>query len=224
MKEIEALVNNVAHEVKNPLAIILQGIDYLKEKLKSEDENVGLILKYMVDAINRADNVIAGLLEFASLSKFDMQSQDLNAVMEKTLSLMQVEFDRYRIRVDRKLAIDLPLLKIDKKRMEQAFVNILLNAVQAMPEGGPLCVETGLKARPENKRAVFIEIKDTGVGIPKESLDRIFGPFFTTKRERGSSGMGLAMASQIIRTHGGGIAIENRVGSPGVRVTLTLPV
>lgn len=224
MKEIEALANSVAHEVKNPLAIILQGAEYLKEKLKSGDENVSLILRYMGDAINRVDNVMVGLLEFSSFSKFDMQPADLNSVMEKALSLMQIEFDRYRIKVVRDLIEDLPPIKMDRKRMEQAFVNILLNAVQAMPGGGTLRVKTGLKACAENRRTVFIQIEDTGTGIPKESLERIFGLFFTTKRERGSSGLGLAVSSQIMRTHGGTIAIENRVGSPGARVTLTLPV
>jgi len=224
MKEIEVLANSVAHEVRNPLAIILQGIEYLKEKLKPEDKNVGLILEYIVDAIRRADNVIVGLLEFAHFSKFDMAPSDLNSLMEKTLSFMQIDFDRHRIRVTRDLKGDLPLVKMDKKKMEQVFVNILLNAVQAMPDGGTLNVKTRLKDSREGKRVVIIQIEDTGIGIPKESLDRIFKLFFTTKRERGSSGLGLAISSQIMRTHGGGIAIENRVGLPGVRVTLTLPI
>ena len=224
MKEIEVLVNSVAHEVKNPLAIILQGIEYIKDKLKTEDGNVGLILKYMTDAIDRADNVIMGLLEFAHFSKFDMVPSDLNSLMEKALSFMQIEFDRHRIRVMRDLEGGLPPVQMDKKKMERVFINILLNAIQAMPDGGTLGVKTRLKDSGEAKRAVLIQIEDTGIGIPKESLDRIFKLFFTTKRERGSSGLGLAISSQIMRTHGGGIAIENRVGLPGVRVTLTLPI
>ena len=224
MKELEVIAHRIAHEIKNPLAIILQGVEYLKDKLKAADGNVLQVLKFMGNSIIRADNVIEGLLEFASLPQFVMQPQDLNVVMEKTLSVMQTELDRYRIRVDKQLAIDLPLVKIDKKRMEQVFVNILLNALQAMPEGGALNIETGLKSGPEKRKTVFIEIMDTGTGIPKESLERVFNLFFTTKREKGSRGLGLAISRQIMRTHGGGIAIENRVGSPGVKVTLTLPV
>ena len=160
MKEIDGIAHSVAHEIKNPLAIALQGVEYLKENLRLENENVSLILKYMGDSISRADNVVMALLEFASLSQFNMHSQDLNAIMEKTLSVMQIEFDRHQIKVNKRLAIDLPLLKIDNKRMEQVFSNILLNAVQAMPDGGTLSVETGLRPGSENNKSVFIRKKD----------------------------------------------------------------
>jgi signal transduction histidine kinase len=223
MEEIGELVNNVAHEVKNPLAIILQGVEYLKEKLKSNDESIVLILRFMGDAIIRADKVIVGLMDFANLSRFDMQANNLNAVMEKALLKIKVDLDRHQIQVVKNLREDLPLARIDKKRIEQVFVNVLMNAVQAMPEGGVLFVKTYPLEVQGGRKAAFVQIEDTGPGISKEISQRIFSPFLTTKREKGSRGLGLAVSRYIIQMHGGTIDIKNRKESPGASVRVVLP-
>lgn len=224
MQEVGRLASGVAHEVKNPLAIILQGIEYLREKLESEDPNVSLILRYMGDAITRADNVIVGMLDFASLSTFDMEPAHLNSILDKTLSLMKIEFDRHQIRVERNFQEVLPLIELDAKRIEQVFVNLLLNAVQAMPGGGFLSITTEAKDLEGYKKAVFVRFEDDGRGIPPDILKRIFDPFFTTRREQGGYGLGLAVSRHIMEMHGGKIEIENRKDSPGVRATLIFRV
>jgi C4-dicarboxylate-specific signal transduction histidine kinase len=221
MQEVGRLASGVAHEVKNPLAIILQGVEYLKDKLKTEDENITLVLKYIGDAIIRADNVVVGLLDFASLSKFNMEPGDLNSSIDNSLSLLRNDLDRYHIQVARNFKENLPLVKIDNNRIEQVFVNIILNAIQAMPTGGLLSIKTDIEEQEENKKYVVVQIQDTGTGISKETLEKIFNPFFTTRRSAGGSGLGLAVSRHIIQMHGGKIDIENREDQFGVRVTLS---
>jgi signal transduction histidine kinase len=220
MQELGRLASGVAHEVKNPLAIILQGIEYLKDKLSLEDPNVSSILRYMGDAIIRADNVVVGMLDFASLSNFEMKPAHLNFLLDKTLALMKIEFDRHQIRVQRNFKEDLPLVDLDAKRIEQIFVNLLLNAVQAMPGGGSLSITTETRELQGHNKAVLVRFEDEGRGIPKDIVERIFDPFFTTRREQGGYGLGLTVSRHIMEMHGGKIDIENKKDSPGVEVTL----
>jgi signal transduction histidine kinase len=223
MQEVGRLASGVAHEVKNPLAVIMQGVEYLKEKLKSQDPNVAAVLKYISDAVVRADKVVVGLLDFASLSKFDMQPQDVSAVLNSALALMRNDFLRRRIEVEKIAGEDLPLVRLDKNRMEQVFVNILLNAAQAMPNGGRLLIQISAQGAGEESKIIKVRFLDTGAGIPSEVLSNLSRPFFTTKRQQGGSGLGLAVCRHIMQMHGGDFEIENRQDSTtGAKVTLTL--
>src|SRR5439155_10787967 len=160
---------------------------------------------------------------------------DFNAVLEHSLWLVNFELTRSRICVARDLAADLPSVPLDKAKMEQVFINLFMNAIQAMPHGGTLSVKTSarrLEHEPEvNERSfgpfqtgdtvVIAEIQDTGLGIPPEKLPRIFEPFFTTKPTGVGTGLGLPVTKQIIDLHGGIINIEP-ASEGGVRVNLML--
>ena len=237
MESVGRLAAGVAHEVKNPLAVILQGLSYLSRPLaNSEDGNVALALNYAKEAVRNADTVIRGLLDFSALKEMEMHPQKLNAVVEQALVLIKHELDRAHIHLVKDLDPHLLPLRLDKNKMEQVLINLFVNAVHAMPKGGTLAVRTF--ARPltsydvvrgnrwnENFRlgepVVLVEIEDTGFGIPETVLPKIFDPFFTAKPTGKGSGLGLTVTKNIIELHGGTIDVRNRKEG-GVKVTLIL--
>ncbi|UCB56637.1 MAG: HAMP domain-containing protein [Candidatus Omnitrophota bacterium] len=220
MEVVGKLASGVAHEVKNPLAIILQGMEYLSQKEELRTEDILPVLKDVTEAVRRADSVIKGMLDFASLSKLNMVAENLNALLDASLLLMKHQFDRYHIQVIRDFEEGLPDVKIDRNKIEQVFVNLISNAIHSMPHGGNLTVKTHSK-KMEPETAVVVEIEDTGEGIPEDILDKIFDPFFTTKRKEGGAGLGLSIVRNIVEMHNGTIEIRNREEA-GVRATLVL--
>jgi signal transduction histidine kinase len=238
LKVIGGLASGVAHEVKNPLAMILLGVDYLKKKIQPGDEKLSTTLKHMEDAIHRADGIVTGLLNFASLSKLDIARENLNSAVENSLRLVKIQLDKHRIQIISDLGEDIPDVKIDKNRIEQVFVNLFRNAINAMREEGGLTVRTYAKELTEpgndvgrrrgdlfelGETVVIAEIEDNGPGIPKDILDKIFDPFFTTRRSNGGSGLGLSVVRNIIKMHNGKIEIENRKKG-GVKITVIFKV
>lgn len=238
LKVIGGLASGVAHEVKNPLAMILLGVDYLKKKIQPGDEKLSTTLKHMEDAIHRADGIVRGLLDFASLSKLDIARENLNSAVENSLRLVKIQLDQHRIQIISDLGEDIPDVKIDKNRIEQVFVNLFMNAINAMREGGGLTVRTYAKELTEpgndvgrrrgdlfelGETVVIAEIEDNGPGIPKDILDKIFDPFFTTRRSNGGTGLGLSVVRNIIKMHNGKIEIENRKEG-GVKITVIFKV
>ncbi|MDP2968406.1 MAG: ATP-binding protein [Deltaproteobacteria bacterium] len=230
---IGRLATGVAHEVKNPLAIIMQGIDYLSANVPLDKANVSLTLKHMNDAVMRADNITKGLLSFSSEQEIKKMPQNLDSIIEGSLLFVKNLLDKYHIEVIKELGKDIPSLNLDEGRIEQIFLNLFLNAIDAMPGGGQLKVRTYNKEltavevssgegdvfKPGDA-AVIAEIEDTGTGIPGDILDKIFDPFFTTKRDKGGTGLGLPIVRNIVETHNGEIKIENITDRSGVRVTL----
>jgi signal transduction histidine kinase len=223
--------------VKNPLAVILQGVTYLSRLgvPHYNDNDVNLVLEKMQDAVTRADRVVKGLLDFSSPSAPEMVSTALNRVVEQALSLVQHELVRAHITVVTELGKDLPPLKLNRNKIEQVFVNLFMNAVQAMPEGGTLTIRTAVQSgsrlgpvvggrktglRRSGETLVVVELEDTGTGIPEDKLDRVFDPFFTTKPVGQGTGLGLPVTRKIIELHGGAMHIRNRQAG-GVLVTLT---
>jgi PAS domain S-box-containing protein len=235
MESIGTLAAGVAHEVKNPLQTILMGLTYLSKNTPVGDENIAMVLTDMRDAVKRADAIVRDLLSLSASRQLEIEEGDLNAVIEHSLWLVNYELTRFRITVVRGLAAHLPRVRLDKAKMEQVFINILMNAIQAMPQGGTLTLKTSArflqKARildgrnsspfSADDRAVVAEIQDTGIGIPDEKLPRIFEPFFTTKPAGAGTGLGLPVTKQIIDLHGGTIDIRP-ASSGGVRVTIML--
>jgi PAS domain S-box-containing protein len=235
MESVGRLAAGVAHEVKNPLAIILSGIDYLAEREKGDrirDE----VLREMEQAVHRADRILAGLLDFSVPRSLEPRSENLNAVIEQALLLVKHELDRSRVTVVRELATELPPAWVDQRKVEQVFINVFLNAVQAMPSGGVLTVKTWVRPAAEpgfavgsrtsklvrkGGRFVVAEIDDTGSGIPPDQLRKVFEPFFTTKPTKKGTGLGLTVAKAIVEMHGGTLTIANRARG-GVQVLITL--
>ncbi len=221
------LAAGVAHEVKNPLAIMLMGLEYLAGQLEAHpDAEIGSVLKEMKQAVMRADSIVRGLLNFASQRELELQAEELNPVVENSLILVKHELDRAHVQVVKNLDPSLPKLLIDRLKLEQVFVNVFTNAAHAMPNGGLLTVTTArqiaqVTAQGSAKSArVVVVVDDTGSGIPKKLLAKIYDPFFTTKPTGQGTGLGLTVTQKIIELHSGTIEIQNRPEG-GVRVILS---
>jgi PAS domain S-box-containing protein len=232
LKSIGRLAAGVAHEVKNPLAILKMGIEFLSTQ-ESTDEHTPMILKEMNDALTRADGVILGLLDFSAPKQLEVRREDINNIIKAALKLVRGEM-KGAFEIERDLQPNLPLLKLDAGKISQVFVNLFINAVHAMGDGGTLSVRTYAKqltgvganisdSRSESFRVgqtiVVAEIDDTGGGIPEDKLAKIFEPFFTTKPTGKGTGLGLSVVKTIIDLHGATIDIRN-LHDAGVRVTL----
>jgi signal transduction histidine kinase len=174
-------------------------------------------------------------MDFSAPEQLELHPQDLNALLEKSLLLVGNELLIRRISVIRQLGPGLPLVQLDGPKMEQAFVNVLTNAAQAMPDGGALTVRTyaiagqpcaaskaGGKTANTASTRVMVEIDDTGPGVPEEKLGRVFEPFFTTKAPGQGTGLGLSVCRRIILLHSGSIEMKNLPAGGGARVTVTL--
>jgi signal transduction histidine kinase len=235
MESIATLAAGVAHEVKNPLAILQMGLNYLAGKVPAEAK-VTLVLDEMREAIQRADNITRGLLNFAADQAPVVQPVDLNLLLQDSLRLLRHELASARIGLEMDLAPDLPEVAVDRTQIQQVFLNVFLNAIQAMPQGGRLRVRTFTRTatastHSEGNRsgaglwpgdlAVITEIEDSGPGIPEANLPRVFDPFFTTKPAGVGTGLGLPVSRKIIELHGGRIDLGNRPEG-GARVSVAL--
>lgn len=225
LKVVGRLASGVAHEVKNPLAIILQGVQYLSKKLPKDNQNVVDVINDITNAVHRADTVIKGVLDYSSLSELKIESHDINNVINMTLLLVKHEFNQNHVELIRLPYQDIPKVKIDKNKIEQVLINLILNSVQAMPKGGKLTIKvearkvmvedlTFNQMDDENlilgESVVVVDIEDTGTGIPPEILNKIFDPFFTTKGGKGGTGLGLPIVKNIVNLHRGKLTIQNR--------------
>ena len=220
MEVIGKLAAGVAHEVKNPLAVIQMSVDYLKNNVKSQDEDVIASLDDAENAVNRADTIIKGLLDFSASSELEIKIQDIHALIDKSLSLVKHTRERNHVRVTKSFGKDIPEVGIDRNKIEQVFVNLFMNAIQAMPAGGELQVRTFRAGASEARQMVMVQVEDQGAGIPEHILKDLFVPFVTTKREVGGTGLGLSIVRNIIEMHGGKITLENKPNGQGVRATL----
>ncbi len=222
LESIGRLAAGVAHEVKNPLMTLTMVADYLAQVVPPAEADAASMLQDMRDAIQRANRVISELLEFSRPGALTLKPEDFHAVVERSLSLVKLELSRHHVEVVRQFSAALPVLPMDKNKMEQVFVNIFVNAIQAMPQGGTLTLRTSTAPLgPGGMPVVSVEIDDTGPGIPETYLTKVFDPFFTTKPAGQGTGLGLCVAQQIIQLHGGTIELHNRAEG-GARVTIVL--
>ena len=231
LESVGRLAAGVAHEVKNPLAVILFALDYLKESVDSSDPNVATALTDARDAVVRADAVIRALLDFSTGADLTPSVQDVNGVVRKALLLVHHAITRSHVAVTEDLAEGLPPAMLDRAKFEQVLVNLLINAIDAMPDGGRLTVRTRLEPMREadakgplraGTSTIVVEIEDTGAGIPEGALAKLFDPFFTTKPPGKGTGLGLAVCKSIVSLHGGTIAITNKEGGGGARATVVV--
>lgn len=222
LESVGALAAGVAHEVKNPLQTILMGLDYLAPNLGTANENVALVLTDMREAVMRANGIIRGLLQLSADTDFELKIEDLNSSIRRALRLTNAQVIAAKVTVARKLDPHLPRVKIDHSKIEQVFINLFLNSVQAMSPGGVLTVSTfsgqvGESSRLtdtfyrqfDGGRVVVAEVQDTGPGIPPAILPKVFDPFYTTKPVGVGTGLGLSVAKKITDLHGAGLFLRN---------------
>jgi len=216
------MAGGLAHEIKNPLAGIKASMEVLSMDTTLAEENRDVLLKG-VEQIKRIEVLLKGLLNFARPPKPDFMPVDVNSVLDTTigLALRHPQFasrDSKTITVIKDYDRHLPKTMADPQQLQQVFLNLLLNAADAMPDGGMITVET---SRPEPGLSLHIQIVDTGDGIDEAVVDKIFQPFFTTKQH--GTGLGLAITKRLIEQHGGTINVKNN-HAKGVAFMITLPV
>ena len=219
LTSIGLLAAGVAHEINTPLAVISSYAQMLAKQLRG-DQRLGPVLDKITQQSFRAAEIANGLLNFSRTSTTEFRSTDLNQVIRDTLSLLEHQFKTAQILVDLDLAGELPPIHGNPGKLQQVFLNLLLNAKDAMPGGGRLRIATLLNGHVE---AV---ISDSGSGIAPEHLKRIYDPFFTTKNPLGGkrgTGLGLSVSYGIIQEHAGKIHVESAVGS-GTTFHLEFPL
>jgi signal transduction histidine kinase/putative methionine-R-sulfoxide reductase with GAF domain len=210
------LAAGVAHEIRNPLTSINILIHSLTENYPAGSSNRE-DFKVIAEEINRINEIVDQFLRFAKPAPPLLAKAEVLSIFEETLQLLRPQIEKQQILVQKDFQ-PLPSILMDREQMKQAILNLLLNAVQAMPKGGRLA----LKGRvPEGNRWVQLSIQDSGVGIPGEDIDKLFNPFFSTRE--GGVGLGLSITHRIIDQHDGKIEVESAPGK-GTLFTVWLPV
>jgi signal transduction histidine kinase len=211
------LAAGVAHEVNTPLAVISNYIQMLAKQIPENDPRQKTIER-IVKQTFRASEIVNNLLNFSRTGGTEPVEVDLNSVLEETLTLVQHPFKTAQVNVVRNYAERLPVILGSTTRLQQVFLNLFMNARDAMPSGGMLEVRTGAR-----NGSVEIEVTDTGAGIPAEHLHRIFDPFFTTKATGRGTGLGLSVSYGIIKEHAGKVDVRSTPGK-GTSFRLEFPV
>lgn len=211
------LAAGVAHEINSPLTGVLTYSSLLLKERKDQDPEKE-DLEVIVNETNRCKRIVKGLLDFARQTEPDKAPSDINEVIEKSIDLISHQASIQSIRIEKKIKPDIPRIMIDKGQIQQVFINILLNAIEAMPQGGTLTVSSAIQ-----DQMLTIGFADTGAGIPEENLRKIFDPFFTTKKQGRGTGLGLSVSYGIIERHHGKLEVKSKVGK-GTTFTIRLPI
>jgi len=221
------------HEIRNPLNSVSLNLQLLEEnltKLKTKDEDnqkqtdnsfqfdkdrVIVQIGRIHREVNRLNRILKDFSRYARLPELELQDTDVRNLIEEVLNFIEPETERQNIQLIRNIE-PLPIVKIDPAQIKQTLINLIINANQAMEDGGKLTVSARLSGN-----QILIEVEDTGSGIPPEIQEKIFDPFYSTKEE--GTGVGLAIVKQVIEEHGGKVRVKSQVGK-GTKVTVFLPV
>jgi len=217
MVAIGKLTSGVAHEINNPLGGILNCIYHFKKGGQSVEKQREY-LDLMEDGIKRIQKTVTNLLEYARNPRLERSEADFGPLIEKSLSLLDYQIRKSRIKIVREIPLSLPRIEVDTGQVGQVLINIFLNAIHAMEDGGTLKITV----RTLDER-LFVNISDTGKGIPGEIMPKVFDPFFTTKGEGQGTGLGLWLSQGIIERHGGTIQIKSPENE-GTTVIIDLPL
>jgi PAS domain S-box-containing protein len=216
LSSIGLLAAGVAHEVNTPLAVITSNAQMLMRQMDPDDPRTRTLDKIIAQAF-RASEIANNLLKFSRLGSSEYSDLDVNRVISESLSLVDPMLKAAKITVNSQLKKSLPLVYGNSGKLQQVFMNLIMNARDAMPRGGELTIST----EAENS-TVHVEVSDNGVGIAADHLNKIFDPFFTTKSTSRGTGLGLAVTYGIIREHSGSIQVDSVVGR-GTTFRLELP-
>ena len=217
LSSIGLLAAGVAHEVNTPLAVISTYAQMLAKQV-SEDDQKSKLLEKIAKQTFRASEIVNSLLNFSRTSPTEFVEVDINRVIRETLTLIEHQLQKAGVHVETKLAATVPPVKGNAGKLQQVFLNLFLNARDAMERGGILAVSTSA-----DEAVARIEVADTGQGIHPENLARIYDPFFTTKGARKGTGLGLSVTYGIVREHGGTIEVESEPGV-GTRFQVEFPL
>ncbi len=211
------MVASVSHEIKNPLGIVHSTAELLNKRLKDQAPSSKHLAEIIITETSRLDDIVREFLDFARPRVPQFTEGFINDLILKVVEFMQPEFSKNQITVETDLTSAIKPINIDQNLLYRAFLNLFINAAQAMPDGGTLSVTSSY--HPDGGKNILIIIKDTGVGISKEKLPLIFTPFYTDKNR--GTGLGLAIAQNIIEEHNGSIAVESEIGK-GTTFIITL--
>ncbi|RNC73148.1 MAG: sensor histidine kinase [Desulfuromonadales bacterium] len=218
MAELGRMAAGVVHELNTPLSVIVSATQMILR-----EEGLPEFVREMVERVNeeahRLGDLTKGVLTFARSDEDGRQEADVNQVLREVLAFLRYEAQKRSIAIVEDLDFRLPFIAADGNRVKQVFINLVMNAVQAMGEGGKLFLRTA----PGRDSTVVVQVADTGPGIPAETLDRIFTPFFTTKEPGEGTGLGLFITRKLMDGVGGTIGVESALGE-GTTFTLAFPV
>jgi two-component system NtrC family sensor kinase len=217
LASVGEIAAGIAHEIKNPVSGISSAAKILMDEFNSDEEHRP-VFQEIVRQTQRVNDAINNLLSFARPREPHFVETDFEFVILRSLKLIREHAKTSRITVEAQALTNIPPVTVDPEQIEQIMVNLMMNAVQAMPEGGTLRILYGYDSE---RQEVNAQIQDSGIGIPEDNIELVFQPFFTT-RHRGT-GLGLAIAHNIATSHGGRINVVSRVGS-GTTFTVILPV
>jgi two-component system NtrC family sensor kinase len=221
LKAVGTLTAGVAHELNNPINNIMLTAETLREDYQDlpDEERLDMV-NDLVAQSERAQKIVRNLLDFARESEIESDAHEVPDLIEETLQLATNQIKHAKVKIKGDLAPNLPPVYGDRQQLEQVFLNIVLNALDAMPEGGSLTVVCNST---RDRELVSVEFTDTGVGIPEQGISDVFNPFFTTKPDAKGTGLGLSVSLGIIRQHGGDIKVKSELGK-GTTFTVLLPV
>jgi two-component system NtrC family sensor kinase len=201
----------MAHEFNNPLGIIMGFVEDMLSSTDPADPNYRA-LQIVDEESKRCRQIVRDLMEYARPRSIEFCSTSIADVIEKTLQLVENRLYKQKVAVEKRLDPDLPRIQADSPQLEQVLVNLYLNAIDAMPEGGKLTVEARMAQTDGTAPMAVITVADTGFGIAEMDLPKIFQPFFTAKKRRGI-GLGLPICQRIIKNHGGRLEVESQPGT-----------
>jgi two-component system NtrC family sensor kinase len=213
------LISGTAHELNNPINNIILTIDTLVGGRKITEERRTELLEDILRQALRASKIVKNLLDFSRAETSGFNHLNLAEVLKETIRIAMNQIIISNVRLQEEIAKDLPEIKGNRQGLQQVFLNIITNAVQAMQNGGDLTI----RLISENGSKIKVSIQDTGTGIPEEHLPNIFDPFFSTKEVGKGTGLGLSVSFGIIKKHGGQILVESKVNK-GTTFTVVLPV
>jgi signal transduction histidine kinase len=210
LASLGTLTAGLAHEIRNPLVAIKTLTQLLPERLDDEEFRTNF-LAIASGEVDRLSSLVNELLEFARPTEPKLQPEDLREIMNGMILLISPETKKKAVEIVKHYEDNLPPILVDREQIRQVFLNILINAIDATPEGGRIDIQIRSFVKDDGQEFIQVETHDTGAGIPEEHIEHIFTPFFTTK-EKGS-GLGLAISNQIVQEHQGTITVESRPGA-----------
>jgi signal transduction histidine kinase len=225
LRSLETIAGGFAHEIRNPLTSIKTFIQLAPER-KDDDEFIRDFSRIVLDDVYRIERLIQEILDYARYMEPKLTEEDVNEIVSSCLYFIEVKARYREIKIEKELASDLPRVMLDQQQIKQVLLNLFLNSMDAIGDGGGMLrVSTTRIVKPEGDVWVQIEVEDTGCGIPAANLERVFDPFFTTKHQSGENegtGLGLAIAHQIVREHRGDIHVRSDEGV-GTTFRISLP-